>query len=326
MPQPIRIGTRESELAMWQATLVKDSLQALGKEAVLVPIKSEGDKDLITPLYEIGVQGIFTRSLDIALLNNRIDIAVHSMKDVPTKLPVGLRQAAVLKRANHKDLFVPGGDIEIKDPEFIHSLLPGKMVNFYSKHTIATSSIRRQAQWLHRYPGHKIESIRGNVNTRMVKTSESSRAGTIFAAAGLERINKKPGNAIELEWMQPAPAQGAIVIVMGDNQLDLQQTLLQLNDEETRICTQIEKDFLRELQGGCSTPISALAQTNGKEVYVIGSVFSADGLQKAGVQKMASLHHAASIGKLMAREILENGGKEILEKMWQQRPEAHGGI
>jgi hydroxymethylbilane synthase len=167
----IRIGTRESQLAVWQATNVKNLLAENGVAAELVYIKSEGDIDLQTPLYEMGVQGIFTRSLDIALLNNKIDIAVHSMKDVPTRLPAQLVQAAVLKRASYKDLLVyKGNRADVFEalsfdgqqwlPTYERSSIP---------FTVATSSIRRKAQWLHRYPHHQLENLRGNVNTRLQK-------------------------------------------------------------------------------------------------------------------------------------------------------------
>ena len=182
----IRIGTRESQLAVWQATQVKNLLAEYGHLAELVYIKSEGDINLQTPLYEMGVQGIFTRSLDEALLANKIDIAVHSMKDVPTRLPDGMVQAAVLKRASHKDLLVYKdnnldalGYSNEKWTEQTHNL----------PYIIATSSIRRKAQWLNRYPHHQIENLRGNVNTRLQKLKESNWNGAIFAAAGLERIN-----------------------------------------------------------------------------------------------------------------------------------------
>jgi hydroxymethylbilane synthase len=171
MNKVIRIGTRESQLAVWQATQVKDLLTQHGFTADLVYIKSEGDIDLKTPLYEMGVQGIFTRSLDIALLNNRIDIAVHSMKDVPVLPAKGIVQAAVLKRASYKDLLV------LKDDNSF-------LQNTQSVATIATSSIRRKAQWLHRYPHHVIENLRGNVNTRLQKVKDSNWQGAIFAAAG----------------------------------------------------------------------------------------------------------------------------------------------
>src|SRR5258705_700590 len=199
MGKLIRIGTRDSQLAAWQATQVKELLARYGLASELVYIKSEGDIDLKTPLYEMGVQGIFTKSLDIALLNNKIDIAVHSMKDVPVQLAKGIVQAAILKRASYKDLFVyRETDFFLNDPS--------------SKDVIATSSIRRKAQWLHRYPNHVIANLRGNINTRLQKVKDNNWQGAIFAAAGLERINLRPQNCIELDWMLPAPAQGAIMV------------------------------------------------------------------------------------------------------------------
>ena len=199
----IRIGTRESQLAVWQATQVKNLLEVEGYQTELVHITSEGDVDLVTPLYAMGVQGIFTRSLDASLLNNRIDIAVHSMKDVPVQLPEGIVQAGVLPRASYKDILVFK---EGRNIEQILSTPTGEAI-------IATSSIRRKAQWLHRYPTHAIENLRGNVNTRLRKLNESDWQGAIFAAAGLERIGLRPKNSIDLDWMLPAPAQGAVVVV-----------------------------------------------------------------------------------------------------------------
>src|SRR5688572_19800944 len=245
----LKIGTRESQLAVWQATQVKNLLAHNGYEAELVYIKSEGDIDLQTPLYEIGVQGIFTRSLDIALLSGRIDLAVHSMKDVPTQLPKGIIQSAVLPRASYKDLLVYKGDTSFLD-------------DFRSTGVIATSSIRRKAQWLHRYPNHTIDNLRGNVNTRLKKVEESNWNGAIFAAAGLERINLRPENSVDLDWMLPAPAQGAIMITCRKDDTITFIPLQSFNDPDTVICTRVERDFLRTLLGGCSTPISALAEVN----------------------------------------------------------------
>src|SRR5687768_3335249 len=176
MGTTIRIGTRESQLAVWQAKQVKNLLAQHGIASDLIYIKSEGDIDLKTPLYEMGVLGIFTRSLDTALLNDKIDIAVHSMKDVPTRLPQGIALAAVLKRGSFQDLLVYKENITFLDDQ-------------YSKAVIATSSIRRKAQWLHRYPNHTIKNLRGNVNTRLQKLGGSYWNGAVFAAAGLERIN-----------------------------------------------------------------------------------------------------------------------------------------
>src|SRR6476620_7221097 len=172
MQPPVKIGTRDSELAMWQANQVRNLLTHVKIESELGFIKSEGDLDTVKPLYELGVQGIFTKALDAALLDNRIDIAVHSMKDVPTKLADGIRQAAVLKRGSFKDIIVYKNSRDFLEDK------NGKAV-------IATSSIRRSAQWLHRYPNHTIENLRGNVNTRLRKVSTNEWDGAIFAAAGL---------------------------------------------------------------------------------------------------------------------------------------------
>jgi hydroxymethylbilane synthase len=298
----LRIGTRESQLAVWQATLVKDLLAQHGYEAELVYIKSEGDIDLKTPLYEMGVQGIFTRSLDIALLHNRIDLAVHSMKDVPTVLPQGIVQSAVLKRASYKDLFVYKGDIAFLEDK-------------NSTATIATSSIRRKAQWLNRYPNHTLENLRGNVNTRLKKVDESDWNGAIFAAAGLERIDLRPETSIELDWMLPAPAQGAIMVVsrLGDEYAF--EACQPFNNEQTALCTKTEKDFLRTLLGGCSTPISALAEIKNDRLVFKGNIFSVDGKQRVDVEKTASITDATNIGSEAAQELLSNGGQAIADKI-----------
>jgi hydroxymethylbilane synthase len=296
----LRIGTRESQLAVWQATLVKDLLAQHGYEAELVYIKSEGDIDLKTPLYEMGVQGIFTRSLDIALLHNRIDLAVHSMKDVPTVLPQGIIQSAVLKRASYKDLFVYKGDIAFLEDK-------------NSTATIATSSIRRKAQWLNRYPNHTLENLRGNVNTRLKKVDKSNWNGAIFATAGLERINLRPETSVELDWMLPAPAQGAIMVVcrLGDGYA--LEACKPFNDADTALCTKTEKDFLRTLLGGCSTPISALAEIKNGQLVFKGNLFSVDGKQRVDVEKTASIKDATNIGSEAAQELLSNGGQAIAD-------------
>jgi hydroxymethylbilane synthase len=297
---PIRIGTRESALAIWQATQVKDLLAKEGVDAVLVPIRSEGDIDLKTPLYEMGVQGVFTRSLDIALLNNRIDIAVHSMKDVPTQLPEGLGQAAVLKRGPVHDLLVYNRDTEF-------------LVHRDSIANIATSSIRRIAQWLHKYPRHQMHNLRGNVNTRLRKLAEENWDAAIFAQAGLERINVRPEKSIVLDWMLPAPAQGAIMVVARVDDEPVLRSCALLNDEDTALCTKIERDFLRTLLGGCSTPISALAEVEDGDIYFSGQILSLDGKQKAEIEKILPLELADGLGKIAAEELLERGGKAIAD-------------
>ncbi|WP_018617273.1 hydroxymethylbilane synthase [Segetibacter koreensis] len=312
----LRIGTRESQLAVWQANRVKELLSQQGYSSELVCIKSEGDIDLKTPLYEIGVQGIFTRSLDIALLNNRIDLAVHSMKDVPTQLPKGIVQSAVLKRASYKDLFV------YKDEAFIEKWqLNSNFLNSPLQVTgsIATSSIRRKAQWLNRYPNHTVENLRGNVNTRLRKVAESEWDGAIFAAAGLERIDLRPEKSIELDWMIPAPAQGAIVVVCRGEDVFSLEACTPFNDANTALCTKIEKDFLRKLLGGCSTPISALAEIDNEMLYFKGNIFAVDGSERADVEKAVNIKDAANLGEIAALEVLANGGQVIADSIHHER-------
>ena len=307
MGQIIRIGTRESQLAVWQATQVKELLAQHGFTSELVYIKSEGDIDLKTPLYEMGVQGIFTRSLDIALLNNTIDIAVHSMKDVPTQLPKGIIQAAVLKRGPVKDLLVWKGEWSMVNGEWT---IPGKAAL-----QIATSSIRRKAQWLHRYPSSTVHNLRGNVNTRLRKLAEENWDGAIFAAAGLERINLRPENSIELDWMLPAPAQGAVMVVCREEDSYALDACVHFNDADTAFCTKIERDFLRALMGGCSTPISAYAEMKDDEIHFRGNILSLDGKQKAEYEATVSTPEAVHLGDEAAEEIIANGGKAIADSI-----------
>jgi hydroxymethylbilane synthase len=304
MQRVVRIGTRESQLALWQANAVKKLIEQQGYQAELVLIKSEGDIDLVTPLYAIGVQGVFTKTLDAALLNDRIDIAVHSMKDVPTQLAKGIAQAAVLPRASYKDLLV------LRDTDPIdEQLLAGQ------KMVVATSSIRRKAQWLHRYPNYEIDNLRGNVNTRLRKLKESSWLGAIFAAAGLERINLRPENAIELDWMLPAPAQGAIMAVCREDDSFTMDVCNSFNDEKTALCVKIERDFLRTLMGGCSTPISALAELTGGHLVFTGNVLTPDGSKKASVEERVPVTKAEDLGIQSANKILQGDGRQIMEEI-----------
>ena len=312
MQKLVRIGTRESQLAVWQATQVKNLLAHQHIACELVYIKSEGDIDLKTPLYEMGVQGIFTKSLDIALLNNKIDIAVHSMKDVPTQLANGIQQAAVLKRDNPKDLLV------YKNESTLEELAIGDHNKNKQTHhplTIATSSIRRKSQWLNRYPGHHIENLRGNVNTRLLKMKESHWDGAIFAAAGLERINLRPANTIDLDWMLPAPAQGAIMIVCRENDQDMLDICEPLNDSDTALCAKIEREFLRTLLGGCSTPIAALAEIEEDELFFRGNILTITGTRKAEIEKILPIDKVTNLGKTAAEELLINGGNDIIEEL-----------
>lgn len=299
MQKVIRIGTRDSELALWQAKKVQRMLNELEYVTEIVPIKSTGDIVLNKPIYELGITGVFTRNLDIALLNDEIDIAVHSMKDVPTVLPEGIIQAAVLKRANYNDILV------LKDTE-----------EFFAQKEaiIATGSIRRRAMWLDRYPTHTIVELRGNVNTRLQKLEDNEWDGAIFAAAGLERIGKRPAGAVNLSWMIPAPAQGAIMIAaLGENEF-VKDACEQLNHHETDVCTKIEREFLNLLEGGCTAPIGALAYIDEKteEVNFKGILLSKDGKKKIEVAKTSSLDRHQYLAKDCAEHIINRGGKQLM--------------
>jgi hydroxymethylbilane synthase len=302
MGKIIRIGTRESQLAVWQATQVKELLAKNDFPSELVYIKSEGDVDLVTPLYEMGVQGIFTRSLDAALLNDRIDVAVHSMKDVPTQLPAGIIQSAVLKRGPVNDLLVFKND-----RDFLHDK------NYIAN--IATSSIRRKAQWLNKYPGHQVHNLRGNVNTRLRKLSEENWDAAIFAQAGLERIGLRPENSVVLDWMLPAPAQGAIMVVCRENDAFSFDACNRFNDTETALCTKIERDFLRQLLGGCSTPISGYAEARHDQIHFRGNILSLDGSKKLEVDGSAYIYNSYDLGIRSAATILQKGGLELTEEI-----------
>lgn len=299
MSKMIRIGTRDSELALWQAKTVQNALEKTGHKTELVPVKSTGDLNLDQPLYEMGITGIFTKTLDIAMIKGEVDIAVHSMKDVPTALPKGIVEAAVMKRASNKDILIHKG------------------IDFLEKGggTIATGSLRRKAQWLNKYPDHKVVDLRGNVNTRMQKLHDSDWNGAIFAAAGLERIEIKPDNFIDLNWMIPAPAQGAMLIVAMENDEYSLNALAALNHKESEICVHIEREFLRVLEGGCTAPIGALAKIVNDEVYFHGALFSLDGKKKIEVERALPLTEVKNMGKECALEILENGGKELMSRI-----------
>lgn len=309
MAKTIRIGTRDSELALWQAHTVQKKLNDLGYSTEIVAVKSQGDIILDKPLYELGITGIFTKTLDIAMINGQVDIAVHSMKDVPTALPTGIVQAAVLERANVLDILVHKGNTDFLN----------------EKATIATGSLRRQAQWLNKYPNHTVVDLRGNVNTRMQKLQDNDWSGAVFAAAGLERINLKPDTVINLDWMVPAPAQGAMVVVAMGNDDFTVDAVSQLNDIETEICTYIERQFLRTLEGGCTAPIGALAKFNQHDdtIEFQGCLLSLDGQQKFEIIKAVDISEWKKLGFFTAKEILDNGGSELMEEIKKQlKPKA----
>ncbi|GAA4457853.1 hydroxymethylbilane synthase [Rurimicrobium arvi] len=299
MNRKIRIGTRDSKLALWQAHTVQALLEARHISTELVPVKSEGDLDLVTPLYAMGVQGVFTKTLDAYLLSDKIDIAVHSLKDVPTQFAQGLMQAAVLKRGPVHDIFVPH---------------PSK-TSTHGHAVIGTGSVRRKAQWLNRYPDARIDNLRGNVQTRLQKLADSDWDGAIFAAAGLERIGLRPEYAQDLDWMLPAPSQGAVMIACRATDGDTLEACAPLNDADTALCVQIERDFLKTLMGGCSTPISAYAELIGDTIRFRGNILSTDGKEKMEIERTVPRAEASGIGFSTAQELLEQGADRIVQSI-----------
>lgn len=301
MNNPLRIGTRDSKLALWQAYQVRDALQAQGQKCELVPVKSPGDIDLSTPLHLFGTTGIFTKILDEALYADKIDIAVHSLKDYPTTSPEGLEIAAVLERGPYHDILVHKGDLSFMSEE--------------ARATIATGSIRRIAQWKSRFPKHETTNLRGNVQTRLRKLEESNWQGAIFAKAGLQRVDLLPENHIVLDWMIPAPAQGIVGIGCRRADTDIAELLKKINHRETYLRAAIERDFLRSVEGGCSAPVGALALKDGDNIFLKAGVFELDGSKKVVVERSLEVSKADDLGKMAAQEALTNGGAEIMQKI-----------
>jgi hydroxymethylbilane synthase len=243
----------------------------------------------------MGISGVFTRGLDAALLTGEIDIAVHSMKDVPTALAEGLEIVAVLKRGATEDVIVKG-------PSSGETL-------------VATGSLRRKAQWLRHNPNHSITGLRGNVQTRLNKVYTNPWFGGIFALAGLERLEIKDLEVEVLDWMLPAPAQGAIVVVAKSDRNDLIEALALINHTNTALEVQLEREFLRQLEGGCSSPIGAIAKVNGEEVVFKGGLFSLDGSKAVTIEKLTTRSNGVSDVALWVDEVLKSGGEEILKEL-----------
>lgn len=298
----IRIGTRDSQLATWQARQVAKELEKLGHETELIFVKSEGDIDLTTPLTEMGGKGVFTKALDDAQLNDEIDIAVHSFKDLPTENPLPLKVAAIMERADARDsLVAPEGTGFLDDPDY--------------QATIATSSNRRRAQWLHRYPHHEIVNIRGNVNTRLEKVEKNDWDGAIFAAAGLERINLGHHISAYLDWMVSAAAQGAMAVMIRENDDEIEEIVSQLNHDETALCTMIERDFLHDMEAGCSAPVGANAFVENSDVHFKAVALTLDGREQYDYEERVSVGEAGDLGHAAAHALLSEGAIKVIEEM-----------
>ncbi|MEN9487589.1 MAG: hypothetical protein RIR56_1278 [Bacteroidota bacterium] len=293
----IRIGTRNSPLAMWQAKEVEQKLQNLGYETSLVPVLSSGDKNLNQPLYSLGITGVFTKDLDIALLNNEIDIAVHSLKDVPTLLPKNIEISAVLERDFPQDVLVRKSSSKNKN---------------LAELKIATSSLRRRAFWLEQFPETEFSDIRGNVQTRLKKLEEGDFDATLFSLAGIKRMEMELDFEF-LDFMISAPSQGVVAIASRIDDVETRKILQKINHEETQICVEIERNFLRTLEGGCTAPIGAIAKFEDNKIYFKGKLNSLDGAKTLNLVKEFEYSHSGNFGEKFAKIILEKGGKEMME-------------
>ena len=287
----VKIGTRGSQLALYQAHRVQDALARLGMPAQTVVIQTKGDRIQDRPLQSMGT-GIFTKALDDALLAGEVDLAVHSMKDVPTQLPAPMEAWAVLERGRPGDVLVG------QDP---------------SSTVVATGSIRRKAQWLHRHPDHTSVGLRGNVETRLAKVKYNPWRGGIFAAAGLDRLGLLKGlEGVEhLDWMVPAPAQGSILVVGLQGREDVKRAVVQLDHPDSSMAASIERAFLYALEGGCAAPIGAHARVQGPHVTFTGCLNSLDGQSELRIERTSEQAHA-KLGAAWAQELLSSGGQAIM--------------
>lgn len=303
----INIGTRGSPLALAQAHEVRDRLMAahdLSQDAIEIHIIStEGDRIQDKALREFGGKGLFTKEIEAALMDNSIDLAVHSMKDVQTQLPDGLHIAAILPREDVRDGFISNLVSHFEE-------LPYGAV-------VGTSSLRRQAQVMDRRPDLKVVTFRGSVQTRFEKLERGEVAATFLAVAGLNRLGLqgKLTAAIEPEVMLPAVAQGAIGIECRTGDARIEGLLAPLNDEVTNICVTAERAFLRQLDGSCRTPIAALALLDGEVLSFRGQILAPDGSVAYFDQRTGLKADAVEIGLASANALIEEAGPEFLEML-----------
>lgn len=325
----LRIGTRKSKLAVWQAKRVQQLLSRAELPSRLVYISTEGDKVLDTPLPMFGGKGVFTKALDDALLAGEIDLAVHSFKDVPTRLPEGLQVGAVLQRAQPDDVFVghPAAVTRWKNarqsaPKGTEGDPLAAYFADFKQVTIATGSNRRRAQWAERYPRHQIVDLRGNVQTRLQKIIDHQWAGAIFARAGLERLGLQARITTLLDWMIPAPAQGAIAVMCPAETPALERLQAALHHPQTARCVQQERHLLNILEGGCSAPLGALCETLPDGSYRLrGCLLSLDGNKRLDCSLTAPAAEAHTLGELAAKELQQKGATQLIAEIEAQKPE-----
>jgi hydroxymethylbilane synthase len=306
MPREIRIATRKSALALWQAEHVKARLEAAhpGLQVSLVPMVSKGDKLLDAPLAKIGGKGLFVKELETALLEDQADIAVHSMKDVPMDFPAGLGLFCICEREDPRDAFVSNAHAGL-------DALPAGSV-------VGTSSLRRQAQLLARRPDQTIHFLRGNVNTRLAKLDAGEYDAIILAAAGLIRLGfeDRIRDSIAVEHSLPAGGQGAVGIECRVGDTELQQLLAPLNHTETALRVTAERAMNKRLNGGCQVPIACYAILEGEQLWLRGLVGEPDGSRLLRAEQRGAADDAERLGIEVAEALLAQGAGEILAAIY----------
>ncbi len=304
----IRIGTRGSQLALWQANWVKESLTRAhpGLTVALVKIKTSGDKIQDAPLAMIGGKGLFVKEIEEALLDKRIDLAVHSIKDVPTEFPKGLHLSVITKREDPRDVFISKDGTPLKD-------LPKGA-------KIGTSSLRRQAQLLHFRDDFEIIPLRGNVDTRLKKLRTENLDGILLAYAGLKRMgfDKRITEIIPADVFLPAIGQGALGIETRIGDQEVEGRLQFLNDSESAIAVTSERAFLKKLEGGCQVPIAAFGRTVDSTFQIDGLVGMTDGKRLIRHHLEGPVNEAESIGIRLAEILLNQGAREILDEVYHR--------
>lgn len=296
------IGTRQSLLAMWQSNYIAGRLREEypGCEVTLKKIVTKGDRILDVPLAKIGGKGLFTKEIEQELLDGTIDLAVHSLKDMPTVLPEGLCLTAITERANAGDAFVSNKYSSIEE-------LPEGSV-------LGTSSLRRRAQLLARRPDLKIVDLRGNVDTRLKKLDEGQMDAIILAAAGLTRLGHadRIKEIIPQSYCLPAVGQGALAIECRTDNFKVRQMLDFLNDTATKQATDAERAFLGLLEGGCQVPIGVHAEVNEGRIAMEAVIASLDGSTVLRDTAEGNAADAVTLGRMLGQKMLDNGGREIL--------------
>lgn len=302
----LRIGTRKSALALWQAEYVRDRLTRLhpGLSIELVKITTEGDRILDRPLATVGGKGLFIKELEQALFERRVDLAVHSMKDLTVTLPPGLHIAAVCERADPRDAFVSTRHARVDQ------LAPGARVG--------TSSLRRQCQLRARWPHLSVVSLRGNVNTRLAKLDAGEFDAVILAAAGLKRLGfeERIRSYLSTEESLPAVGQGAICIECREDDAETNRLLAGLDHAPTRICVGAERAFNAHLQGGCQVPIGGYAELRDGELHLRGLVGDPDGSRIVHGETRGPAVDAERLGEALARDLIARGARAILDKIY----------